>query len=190
MWFVGRMGPLAIFLSLVCLLPLPGVAAKKPAVASKKTASKSSAKKAPAPTLTEAAIAAHWAKSLTLREKVAQLVVVQFNGRPMGTRSREARKFATLMAKERVGGLVLINAPNGHPGNRADPVEVATFLNTLQSAAKVPLLVAGDFERGVSMRVDFTTVFPPRPPGRRDHRERSAGARFSLDFLSRRRRQQ
>jgi beta-N-acetylhexosaminidase len=160
MWFVGRMGPLAIFLSLTCFLPLSGFAAKKPAVASKKTASKSSAKKAPAPTLTETAIAAHWAKSLTLREKVAQLVVVQFNGRPMGTRSHEARKFAALMSKERVGGLVLINAPNGHPGNRADPVEVATLLNTLQSAAKVPLLVAGDFERGVSMRVDFTTVFP------------------------------
>ncbi len=108
----------------------------------------------------DAAIAAHWAKTLTLREKVAQLVVIQFNGHPVNTRSREYRRFLTVMTKEHPGGLVLINTPNGRPGNRADPLEVATFLNKMQTLAKIPLIVAGDFERGVSMRVDSTTVFP------------------------------
>ncbi|MES1258442.1 MAG: glycoside hydrolase family 3 N-terminal domain-containing protein, partial [Acidobacteriota bacterium] len=108
----------------------------------------------------EQAIAARWMQSLTLREKVAQLIVIPFSGHPMNTRTREYHKFVALMTRERVGGLVLINVPNGRPGAKADPLEVASFLNRMQGLAKVPLLVAGDFERGVSMRVDSTTVFP------------------------------
>jgi beta-N-acetylhexosaminidase len=162
MWQLAR---LAVCLWLASFLPLLAVAPKKPSKSAqaKSAPAKSPAKKSPAAgsqSLTESAIAARWMKSLTLREKVAQLVVVQFNGRPQNPRSRDGRKFANLMAREHVGGLVLINTPNGRPGNRADPFEVAGFLNSLQSAAKVPLIVAGDFERGVSMRVDLTTIFP------------------------------
>ncbi len=108
----------------------------------------------------EQAIANRWMQSLTLREKVAQLIVIPFNGHPLNTKTREYRRFVNLTEREHVGGLVLINVPNQRPGGRADPMEVANFLNRMQSLAKVPLLVAGDFERGVSMRVDSTTVFP------------------------------
>ena len=105
--------------------------------------------------------AARWLKSLTLREQVAQLVVVPFNGHPMNPHSRDYRKLLNSVSKEHVGGLVIINAGTGRNGSRAaDPLEVAAFLNRMQKLAKLPLVVAGDFERGVSMRIDGTTVFP------------------------------
>jgi beta-N-acetylhexosaminidase len=127
-----------------------------------KTAKKAVAKKtsAAAPSASDQVIAGRWLKSLTLREQVAQLIVIPFSGHPMNTRTRDYRKFVYLMTKEHVGGLILINVPNGRNNAKADPLEVAGFLNRMQKLAKVPLLVAGDFERGVSMRLDSTTIFP------------------------------
>ncbi|HKD06713.1 MAG TPA: glycoside hydrolase family 3 N-terminal domain-containing protein [Bryobacteraceae bacterium] len=98
--------------------------------------------------------------SLTLREKVAQLVVISFNGHPMNTRSRDYRKFMRLVGQEHVGGLILVNVANNRVTTKADPLEVASFVNRMQKQAKVPLIVCGDFERGASMRVDATTAFP------------------------------
>ncbi len=97
---------------------------------------------------------------MTLREKIAQLVVIGFSGHPMNTRTREYRKFVHLVAQEHVGGLILVNVSNGRTVARADPLEAASFINRMQRLAKIPLLVSGDFERGASMRVDATTVFP------------------------------
>jgi beta-N-acetylhexosaminidase len=106
------------------------------------------------------AIATRWLNTLTLRERAAQLIVVPFSGHPMNTRSREYRKFVHLVSQEHVGGLILINVSNGRVTSKADPLEVASFVNRMQKLAKTPLLVSGDFERGASMRVDATTAFP------------------------------
>ncbi|MGA2712340.1 MAG: glycoside hydrolase family 3 N-terminal domain-containing protein [Bryobacteraceae bacterium] len=97
---------------------------------------------------------------MTLREKIAQLVVIGFSGHPMNTRTREYRKFVHLVGQEHVGGLILVNVSNGRTVAKADPLEAASFINRMQRLAKIPLLVSGDFERGASMRVDATTVFP------------------------------
>ena len=99
---------------------------------------------------------ARWIKLLTPREKAAQLVMVPFSGFTPRAKSKESRKFYQLTAVEHVGGLVLINGPGGRP----NAPDVAGLLNKLQNSAKVPYLVAGDFERGLSMRIDGTTVFP------------------------------
>jgi beta-N-acetylhexosaminidase len=99
-------------------------------------------------------------KTMTPRERIAQLFVVGFNGRPMNPRSREYRKLVHLISEEHVGGLILVNVVGGRTVAKADPVEVATFINRMQSLARVPLLVSSDFERGASMRVDGTTMFP------------------------------
>jgi beta-N-acetylhexosaminidase len=99
-------------------------------------------------------------RSLTLREKIAQLFVIGFSGRPMHTGSREYRKFVHLVSQEHVGGLILVNVSNGRTIQKADPLEAASFINRMQKLAKVPLLISGDFERGASMRLDATTVFP------------------------------
>jgi beta-N-acetylhexosaminidase len=99
-------------------------------------------------------------KTMTPREKIAQLIVIGFSGHPMNTRTREYRKFVHLVGQEQVGGLILVNVSNGRTVAKADPLEAASFINRMQRLAKIPLLVSADFERGASMRVDATTVFP------------------------------
>ncbi len=99
-------------------------------------------------------------KSLTPRERIAQLIVIGFSGHPMNTRTREYRKFVHLVGQEHVGGLILVNVSNGRTVAKADPLEAASFINRMQRLSTIPLLVSADFERGASMRVDATTVFP------------------------------
>ena len=113
---------------------------------------------ASAPMSPDVAIA-HWMASLSLREKVAQLVVIPFNGHPF-RRARDESKFVRLVSQEHVGGLILVNLANGKVVAKADPLQSARFINRMQHLAKVPLLVAGDFERGASMRIESTTIFP------------------------------
>jgi len=101
-----------------------------------------------------------WMKALTLREKVAQLIFIPFHGAAPNSRSREYRQFMKLVRETRVGGMVLVNWSNSRLTQKAQPYALAAFLNRMQKLSRVPLLVAGDFERGASMRVDATTVFP------------------------------
>ena len=108
----------------------------------------------------QSAFVRRWMKALTLREKVAQLIFIPFHGAAPNTRSREYRQFLKLVRETRVGGMVLVNWNNGRLTQKAHPYTIAAFLNRMQKLSRVPLLVAGDFERGASMRVDGTTVFP------------------------------
>ena len=97
---------------------------------------------------------------MTLRDEVAQLIFVAFRGTAPNSRSREYRKFMGQIRDTKVGGLILVNWSNGRVMRKAEPYAVAAFLNRMQRLAKTPLMVSGDFERGASMRVDGTTVFP------------------------------
>jgi beta-N-acetylhexosaminidase len=113
----------------------------------------------PAPLKTSGAVR-RWMKSMTLRDKIAQLIVIPFHGTAPHARSPEYRTFAGLVRDTRVGGLILVNWSSGRVVRKAEPYALGAFLNRMQRLARVPLLVAGDFERGASMRVDGTTVFP------------------------------
>jgi beta-N-acetylhexosaminidase len=108
----------------------------------------------------QSAFVRRWMKALTLREKVAQLIFIPFHGAAPNTRSRDYRQFMKLVRETRVGGMVLVNWSNGRVTQKAQPYALGAFLNRMQKLSRVPLLVAGDFERGASMRVDGTTVFP------------------------------
>jgi beta-N-acetylhexosaminidase len=99
-------------------------------------------------------------KSMTLREEVAQLVFIEFHGGSPNTRSRDYQKFVRLIRDTRVGGLILTNAANGRGVQKAEPYALAAFLNRIQRIARLPLMVGADFERGASMRVSGTTLFP------------------------------
>jgi len=101
-----------------------------------------------------------WMKGMTLRDEVAQPVFVSFRGAAPHTRSREYLRFLRLVRDVKVGGLILTNVANGHVVEHAEPYALASFVNRVQRIARVPLLVGGDFERGASMRVAGTTVFP------------------------------
>ena len=97
---------------------------------------------------------------MTLRDEVAQLIFISFHGAAPNSRSREYRKFMAQIRGTKVGGLILVNWSNGRVVQKAEPYAVAAFLNRMQRLARTPLMVSGDFERGVSMRVEGTTVFP------------------------------
>ncbi len=140
---------LVVFLAVFGLTPV--------SAATRKHAPKSATAKPSVPVSPEVAVS-RWMASLTLREKIAQLVIIPFNGRPL--RPRDAKKFNNLVAREHVGGLILVNLANGRVVARADPMQTASFINRMQKLAKVPLIVAGDFERGASMRIEATTIFP------------------------------
>ena len=100
-----------------------------------------------APQSAEAAVA-RWMASLTLREEIAQLIVIPFNGHPFRPHSREYARFLSLVSREHIGGLILVNLANGRVVSKADPLQTAGFINRMQRLSKVPLIVAGDFERG------------------------------------------
>lgn len=99
-------------------------------------------------------------RTMTLNQKIAQLVIVPFYGDAPSARSKEYRQLARLVRDVRVGGLILINRTRNRAFRRAEPYALAAFLNRMQRLAAVPLLVGSDFERGASMRVDSTTLFP------------------------------
>ena len=99
-------------------------------------------------------------KHLSLHDEVAQLVVVDFTGQPLAKKSPAWKQLYKLVHKEHVGGLILVNVAQGHLVRRADPIDAAKVINNLQRAAKIPLVVGGDLERGASMRFNDTTIFP------------------------------
>jgi beta-N-acetylhexosaminidase len=104
--------------------------------------------------------AERWLRALTLRERVAQLLMVPCYGDFPNTQSRAYGEFVTLVRDLKVGGLIVLNRVQYGSVQRADPYQSAAFLNRMQRLAKVPLLVGGDFERGASMRMTSTTPYP------------------------------
>jgi beta-N-acetylhexosaminidase len=99
-------------------------------------------------------------RRMTTRELVAQLVVVPFYGENPASKRREFQEYARLVGQTGVGGMILLNRVQGGIVRNAEPMALAAFLNRMQKLAKVPLIVAGDFERGSSMRVANTAKFP------------------------------
>ncbi len=105
-------------------------------------------------------VAERWLRSLTPRERAAQLLIVPFYGESPNPRTKSYREFVSLVRDLRVGGLIVLNRVQYGSVRRADPYQMAAFLNRMQRLAKVPLIVGGDFERGASMRMTSTTPFP------------------------------
>jgi beta-N-acetylhexosaminidase len=122
--------------------------------------SKPAAHSAGLPPIKASATVRRWMRGMTLRDEVAQLVFIAFDGGSPNTRSRAYRNFVRLIAGTKVGGLILTNVSNGRVVQKAEPYALGAFLNRIERLAKVPLMVGGDFERGASMRVNGTTVFP------------------------------
>jgi beta-N-acetylhexosaminidase len=140
------------------LLTVAAFAAKPPA----KSAPKAPAQpKVPAAPLTADQRAAQAImKSMTLHDKAAQLVIVVSNGDVLSTKSADYEKFRHWVRDLHVGGLIVNNTVQYGVVRNAEPHAMAVFLNQMQRMAKVPLLVASDYERGASFRVSGGTRFP------------------------------
>ncbi|MBI4535081.1 MAG: serine hydrolase [Ignavibacteriae bacterium] len=89
--------------------------------------------------------------AMSLREKVGQLIMAKGFGHYISTDSDEFDRLAQLVQDERIGGLIVF---------QGDVYSQAVLLNKLQRLAKIPLLVAADYERGVAMRTRRGTYFP------------------------------
>ncbi len=101
-----------------------------------------------------------WMRAMTLRDQVAQLVIIPCFGEAHSSQSADFRRYVQLVRDVGVGGMIVINRVVTGQARPAEPHAMAAFLNRMQKVAKVPLIVGSDFERGASMRVANTTKFP------------------------------
>jgi len=86
--------------------------------------------------------------SLTLKEKVGQLFMVQAFSEE---KNLQKAKLLELIKKHQIGGIIY---------SKGGPVRQALLNNELQRNSKIPLLVGMDAEWGLSMRLDSTYAFP------------------------------
>jgi beta-N-acetylhexosaminidase len=89
-------------------------------------------------------------RSLTLRERVGQLIVVGSLGEYKNFTSEKFADIKKQIVENKVGGFVFY---------RGDVLELAAMTNEMQRVSKIPLLMAADFERGLPMQIKSGTSF-------------------------------
>ena len=92
-------------------------------------------------------------RRMTLEEKIGQMVACRFTADFRNADSDVLAALNDLIVTSKIGGLILF-AP-------ARVYETAELANAFQRKAKVPLLMAADFERGAANRITDATLFPP-----------------------------
>ena len=92
-------------------------------------------------------------ETFSLRDKLAQLLFVRIGSNlpPVSTVEEDADRVADLLTQYPLGGLLLFNGQRDH---------TARTLERIQQAAKYPLLIGADIERGVGQQIRGYTLFP------------------------------
>lgn len=118
--------------------------------------------------------AAAWVEAtltaLTDDQLVGQLLMGRLDSTYLSADSARFEELAALVRDVHIGGFcafggvepvpaVMLNATYG-PTILGQPLELAAILNRLQTLSTLPLLVSGDFEYGVGMRLNGATRFP------------------------------
>src|SRR5215469_13146570 len=100
-------------------------------------------------------------KNLSLEEKVGQLFMIRMRVELLHETSASYIELRNSIRKYHIGALAMSAPAQGQARDGRRRHEVVTLLNRLQRGSRLPLLVAGDFERGVLPAHLFgTTVFP------------------------------
>jgi len=99
-------------------------------------------------------------KKLSPEQKVGQLFMVRVLTQFFNVASPDYIRFRDQVRRYHLGGVLLTIPSDGPVVFKSQPYEAAMFTNQLQEDADLPLIVAADFERGLSMRFYGTTVFP------------------------------
>ncbi len=99
-------------------------------------------------------------RSLSLHDRIAQLIIVRAYGNYPRADDPEYKALVRLVREDRIGGFIVANRIHDGSVVNAQPFEMAAFINHMQRLARTPLLIASDFERGASMRVAETAKFP------------------------------
>jgi beta-N-acetylhexosaminidase len=90
--------------------------------------------------------------SLTLRDKIAQLVVPWIAGAYTALDDETFLRMKGWVDSLHVGGMIV---------SVGSPYDVAAKLNQLQERSRVPLLIGSDLEAGTAIRLNGGTPFPP-----------------------------
>ncbi|HVD32598.1 MAG TPA: glycoside hydrolase family 3 N-terminal domain-containing protein, partial [Gemmatimonadales bacterium] len=90
--------------------------------------------------------------SLSVRDKIAQLVMPWIPGTYAAFDDEAFRRMQAWVDSLHVGGLIV---------SVGSPFDVAAKLNRLQERSRLPLLVASDLEAGTAIRLNGGTPFPP-----------------------------
>src|ERR1700751_4357248 len=99
-------------------------------------------------------------RKLSLEEKVGQLFMIWVRAEFLNVDSPEYLQLRDSMHKYHVGSFAMTGRWEPPFLYRNQPYEAAELLNRLQEESKLPLLIAADFERGVTMRLHGATTFP------------------------------
>jgi len=99
-------------------------------------------------------------KKMTLDEKVGQLFMVWARVEFLNIDSVDYKRLTDAINKYHVGGFGVTVPVEAGLLVKGDPYDAAILTNNLQKAAKIPLLMAADFERGLTMRLNGPTMFP------------------------------
>ena len=90
---------------------------------------------------------------MSLRQRVAQLVMPWVSGAHPASNAREMERLAGWAGRDEVGGIII---------SKGSPEAYVAKLNAAQARAKVPLLVVSDLETGPGMRITpGGTYLPP-----------------------------
>jgi beta-N-acetylhexosaminidase len=99
-------------------------------------------------------------RKLSVDEKVGQLFMVWVRAQFLNVDDPEYVRLRDSIAKYHLGGFAMTVRWEPPFLYRNQPYEAAELLNRLQQDSKLPLLVAADFERGMTMRLHGATEFP------------------------------
>jgi beta-N-acetylhexosaminidase len=99
-------------------------------------------------------------RKLSLEEKVGQLFMIWVRAEFLNLNSPQYLELRDLMQQYHIGSFAMTVRWDPPFLYRNQPYEAAVLLNRLQQDSKLPLLVAADFERGVTMRLQAGTEFP------------------------------
>jgi len=122
------------------------------------------AKKPPHPAPVNATRGDKWAektlRGLSVEEKIGQVFMIWCRASFLNVETPEYLEWIEAMQKYHVGSFAMTVHVDGPFLLRSEPFEAAEMLNRLQKESKLPLLIAADFERGVSTRLMGATNFP------------------------------
>ncbi len=99
-------------------------------------------------------------KKMSLEEKIGQMLLVWAKAQFLNVNSPEYLHLREMMRTYHIGAFGLTVPVDGPFILKNEPYEAAMMLNQLQRDSELPLLIGADFERGLSMRLYGTTVFP------------------------------
>src|ERR1700675_3675122 len=99
-------------------------------------------------------------RKMSAEDKVGQLFSIWVRAQFLNDADPIFIQLRDNIHKYHIGSVVMSVPVDGAVLLKSQPYVAAELLNRLQRSSQLPLLVEADFERGVSMRLNGTTVFP------------------------------